>query len=163
MQPALAFNHAFQHHAVAARVQDATQAPLVCAASSRGGLRFELRIGDEVNTGATTALAALGYRPYRSLPTAALLVPCDSDSLTEPWELNCFAAKPDRAADLAAQGFLLDAVRPWSPDSAAREAGLTLLKAQMFSTPISPLLDAPGDATKRHALAREAAGRMSRD
>ena len=124
---------------------------------------FELRIGDEVNTGATTAFAALGYRPYRSLPTAALLVPCDSDSLSEPWELNCFAAKPDRAADLAAQGFLLDAVRPWSPDRAAREAGLALLKAQMFSTPFSALFDAPVDPTYRDALAGYAAWRMSRE
>ena len=124
---------------------------------------FELRIGDEVNTGATTAFASLGYRPYRSLPTAALLVPCDADSLSEPWELNCFAAKPDRAADLAAQGFLLDAVRPWSPDRAAREAGLALLKAQMFSTPFSALFDAPVDPTYRDALAGYAAWRMSRD
>lgn len=50
---------------------------------------------------------ALGYATYRLLGDASCLVPLASDESQDSFELNLFAAKPDRAASLAAGGLLV--------------------------------------------------------
>jgi len=129
---------------------------------------FEVRIGKEVNLPAIDAFKALGYRIYRSLPAAAVLVPCETNELDatdglDSYEINLFAAKPDRAAELKARGLLIDEARDWTPDDAAREAGLSLLKTRRFAAPFSNLHDRPIDRAYRDALAGYAAWRTSRD
>ena len=124
---------------------------------------FELRTGESVNTPALDAFKALGYRLYRSLPCAAVLVPCDTDRPIDAYELNLFAAKPDRAAQLACDGFLIDAVQPWSPDDTSRDEGIAYLKAQPFALPFAPLFEEQADRSYRDALAGFAAWRARRD
>lgn len=50
---------------------------------------------------------ALGYATYRLLGDASCLVPLESDEPQDSFELNLFAAKPDRAASLVAGGLLV--------------------------------------------------------
>jgi len=50
---------------------------------------------------------ALGYATYRLLGDASCLVPFASEEPQDSSELNLFAAKPDRAASLAAGGWLV--------------------------------------------------------
>jgi FkbM family methyltransferase len=121
---------------------------------------FEIS-GPTVNTHLVNAFGALGYRTYRSLPGAPLLVPHNSGDPIDDFELNLFAAKPDRAANLAIDGFLLDAVQPWVPDDPARAEGLALLKAQKFSAAFPSLHGSPIDATYRDALAGYGAWKSS--
>ena len=54
------------------------------------------------------AFAALGYDSYRLVPGLNLLVPFDAGSPVDGYLLNLFCCKPDRAKQLAAQGFLVE-------------------------------------------------------
>jgi protein O-GlcNAc transferase len=85
----------------------------------RGGKRFfaelsplvqyEIKAGDELHMDLVQAFGALGYRSFRLVPGLDLLVPFDTSAPSDPYLLNLFCCKPDRAAALAARGFLLDA------------------------------------------------------
>jgi len=63
----------------------------------------------------------LGYPSYRLVPGLDLLVPFDIEDAVDDYLLNLFCCKPDKAARLAAQGFLLeatvDAAAAHSPDA----------------------------------------------
>jgi len=61
-----------------------------------------------------------GYRLYRSLPGAPLLVPDDPTKPLDGFEFNMFAAKSDRSAELARLGLLVETVPTWAPDGTAR-------------------------------------------
>jgi FkbM family methyltransferase len=76
---------------------------------------FERKHGDVINTGLCRAFAHLGYRTYRLLPGPQLLVPVDPAAETDPFQLNLFACKPDRASALCAEGLLCQDL----PESAA--------------------------------------------
>jgi len=75
----------------------ATQSPLVM---------FEVKHGDVVNEGLWTKLMRLGYGLFRLMPGLTVLVPVDPSEKFESFLLNLFAAKPDRALDLASRGLL---------------------------------------------------------
>ena len=83
---------------------------------------FELKHGDAVNLGLIERFITIGYSPYRLVPGLDLLVPFDSAIPADPYLLNLFACKPDRAAKLEA-AFLLarsdgpSALEPASYDS----------------------------------------------
>jgi FkbM family methyltransferase len=66
---------------------------------------FEVRAGRTINLTALASLAALGYEIYELLPGPLLLVPFDRESIDQ-YQLNLFACKADRAAQLEAGGFL---------------------------------------------------------
>lgn|SRR6185437_9543050 len=57
----------------------------------------------------------LGYHSYRLVPGLDLLVPFDTTEPVDDLLLNLFCCKPDRAAQLAAQGFLLEASADAAP------------------------------------------------
>lgn len=88
----------------------------------QGGLRLfesasplvmlEARSGAEFNFGALQALQRIGYRPYRLLPGPLALAPFDASQPADPYLLNIFACKPDRAAKLAAQGWMTETFTP---------------------------------------------------
>lgn len=59
----------------------------------------------------------LGYQSYRLVPGLDLLVPFDIKEPIDDYLLNLFCCKPDKAAGLAAQGFLIE---PGTDTSAAR-------------------------------------------
>jgi FkbM family methyltransferase len=50
----------------------------------------------------------LGYQSYRLVPGIDLLVPYNIKEAVDPYLLNLFCCKPDKAARLATQGFLLE-------------------------------------------------------
>jgi len=67
-----------------------------------------------------TAFPLRGYRLYRSVPGAPLLVPDDPTKPLDGFEINMFAAKSDRAAELARLGLLVETAPTWTLDSFAR-------------------------------------------
>jgi len=82
-------------------------------------IMLEAKTERAVNTEAFTGLARHGYRFYRVLPGAMVLVPCDISAPLAAYELNVLACKPDRAHALAARGLLVEALVPWQPDHRA--------------------------------------------
>jgi FkbM family methyltransferase len=94
---------------------------------------FEVKAGNEVNERLRHAFPELGYQVYRLLAGAPVLVP-DTPGEIDGYELNLFAAKPDRAAALAGEGLLVDAVPEWGPNAADRAAALDFLRAQTFAS-----------------------------
>lgn len=69
---------------------------------------FEIKASDRFELGPLELLAELGYGFYRLLPGLLILVPFDRDQPIDKYQLNLFACKPDRAAQLAAEGVLDD-------------------------------------------------------
>jgi hypothetical protein len=57
----------------------------------------------------------IGYDVYRLIGPDSLLVPLHENSIVDGFDLNYFACKPDRAASLAASGFLAQAADYPSP------------------------------------------------
>jgi FkbM family methyltransferase len=85
---------------------------------------FEIKSGDKVNERLRAVFPGIGYRVFRQLAGAPILVPDDAKPL-DGYELNLFAAKPDRADALAREGLLADTIPRWSPETAASgNAGL---------------------------------------
>lgn len=85
----------------------------------RGGARFfsglsplvqyEVKADTDLHMNLVHAFAALGYSSYRLVPGLDLLVGFDSGQQPDGYLLNLFCCKPDRAARLAGDGFLLEA------------------------------------------------------
>lgn len=85
----------------------------------RGGARFFDRLsplvlferlhGGDVNAEVIGEFAALGYDTYRLVPGMDVLVPFDATGGVDGAQLNLLCCKPDRAARLAARGFLVTA------------------------------------------------------
>jgi protein O-GlcNAc transferase len=82
---------------------------------------LEIKVGDRVDLRALGPLRELGYSIYRLLPERLILVPFDDMDAAEPFRLNVFACKSDRAGKLAAQGVLAldDAASAASPPRGA--------------------------------------------
>ena len=82
----------------------------------RGGQRFfaehsplvlyEIKHGAEWNLGLAECFSALGYSSYRLVPGLNILVPFDLEKDADPFLLNLFCCKPDRAEQLETQGLL---------------------------------------------------------
>lgn len=72
-------------------------------------VQFEYRLGNAVNAELVAALARLGYGLYRLVPGLGLMAPVSAGEPIDPYQLNLFACKADRAATLAADGFLVEA------------------------------------------------------
>lgn len=115
---------------------------------------FEVKAGNAINETLRSAFTRRGYNVYRLVPGGPVLVPDDPSQPMDGYELNLFAAKPDRAAALAAEGLLVDRIPEWTPDAGARERGLNAYGAQQFASAFVPLF-AGGqiDADYRDALA----------
>jgi FkbM family methyltransferase len=76
----------------------ATLSPLV---------QYELNSAGGLNLDLIRQFAAIGYDSYRLVPGLNLLVPFDAESPPDPYLLNLFCCKADRAERLEAGGFLL--------------------------------------------------------
>jgi len=105
-------------------------------------VQFEVKAGAEVDMRLRNLLPQLGYKVYRLLAGAPILVPLKDDELDRHFEINLFAAKPDRAAALAQQGLLVEQVAGWSAQN-AKGGGLKLLMSQ----PCGALMNAAGIGT----------------
>ena len=116
---------------------------------------FEVRAVAKQNETLPAAFAAMGFGLYRLLAGAPVLVPVGAHEPLDAYELNLFAAKPDRAAALAREGLLVEALPEWAPDDDIRAKALELFRAQPFA-PIFAQLDGGAVAAEpayRDALA----------
>jgi len=114
---------------------------------------FEVRAVAKQNENLPSAFAAMGFGLYRLLAGAPVLVPVGADEPLDSYELNLFAAKPDRAAALAIEGLLVEAVPEWTPDDAARARALEFFRAQPFAPIFAQL---PGGAAAAEPAYRDA-------
>lgn len=69
-------------------------------------LMFEVNTGQSFDFAVLAPLAEMGYQFYALLPQLLVLVPFDPREPVDDFLLNVFACKPERAAQLAAEGFL---------------------------------------------------------
>jgi len=120
---------------------------------------FEIKDDAAANETLHAAFPQHGYNVYRMHPGAMVLVPANPANALDPYELNLFAAKPDRAAALVKDGLLLDWVPDWMPDADARQRALDLLKAQAFAPAFVMMFAGEPDANYRDALAAYAVWR----
>src|SRR5262249_49362822 len=81
---------------------------------------FEIKAGATTNCELIKAVERMGYKVYRLLGGRPLLVPFAAGAELDEYELNLFAAKPDRSAKLAAAGLLVDEWPRWVPDQSSR-------------------------------------------
>jgi len=121
---------------------------------------FEVKSGAVADKAIPEAFRALGYGIFRLLPGAPMLVPVAREDSIETFELNLFAAKPDRAATLAREGRLAEEVLSWTPNEDARAHALDLLSCQGFGPALgqlpAPAMGSPyRDALAGYALWRE--------
>ncbi len=77
----------------------ATESPLV---------QYEIKAGSELHFELVQAFTELGYSSYRLVPGLNLLAPFDEKEPVDGFLLNLFCCKSDRAALLAARGFLVE-------------------------------------------------------
>lgn len=124
---------------------------------------FEIKAGAAINETLPSAFRALGHGIYRMLDGSPVLVPVAAGEPIDAYELNLFAARPERAAALARRGFLIEAVPSWTPDDANRARGTAFLESQPFASIFAAL---PGggkvqDAAYRDALAGYATWRSA--
>ena len=94
---------------------------------------------DEQKQALAGILEAIGYRTFRALPNAPLLVPRQSGQPIDALERNLFAAKPDRAAKVRSRRLMADGLRDWRPNADSHARGVDFLKRQRFVTPFAAL------------------------
>jgi FkbM family methyltransferase len=100
---------------------------------------FEVRAVGKQNMSLPAAFVAMGFGLYRLLGDAQVLVPAKADEVFDGYELNLFAARPDRAAALAAEGLLVEAMPEWAPDDAIRTKAQQFFAAQPFAPAFAAL------------------------
>jgi len=105
---------------------------------------FEIQAPAAAKADLRSAFADIGYECYRALPGEPILVSSAPPAPVDSYELNLFAAKPDRARRLAADGLLVDPLPLWTPDANARSAALKQLKGKSFTAPIAVLMNFDG-------------------
>jgi FkbM family methyltransferase len=79
-------------------------------------IMFEIKAASGLNENLRAALPAMGYGLFRALVGAPFLVAIDPRVPLDSYELNLFAAKPDRARALREEGLLIEATPRWKPD-----------------------------------------------
>lgn len=91
----------------------------------RGGARFfadtsplvqyEIMAGSALNLDLVEAFSERGFHSYRLVPGLGLLMPFDPKAAADPFLLNLFCCKPERAAYLAARGLLVESAPATGP------------------------------------------------
>lgn len=124
-------------------------------------IMFEIKAGNKINDQLRTLFPRIGYRLFRQLGGAPILVPDDVGQPLDDFELNLFAAKPDRMNALLQQGFLVDAIPSWVPsDDDLKNADL-FWRSQKFSALINTSGDTPMDSDYCNGLAAYAIWRAA--
>lgn len=102
-------------------------------------IMFEIKHAKDVSLALRAAFVAEGYRIFRLLGEAAILVPVAESEPLDSFELNLFAVHPDRVGLLAKEGFLVETIPTWSPVRPQQVAALDLIKAQTFAPAFAQL------------------------
>lgn len=71
-------------------------------------VQYEVKEGSSLNIELLSDFASLGYDSYRLVPGLDLFIPFGAEEQPDGFLLNLFCCKPDRAAQLVAQGFMLN-------------------------------------------------------
>lgn len=116
---------------------------------------LEVKAGNNTNDRLRSLFPRIGYRLFRQLVGAPILVPDFPQQKLDAFELNLFAAKPDRAQTLSEQGLLVDEFPTWTPSEEDLQSADSFLKDHPFASRIGEA----GDAGYRIALASYAAWR----
>ncbi|HXZ22186.1 MAG TPA: FkbM family methyltransferase [Pseudolabrys sp.] len=95
---------------------------------------FEIKAGDKVNERLRAIFPAVGYKLFRQLAGAPILVPVDAVQSLDGYELNLFAAKSDRAHAMAQQRLLVDKLVDWVPDMRQQQYAVSFWQRQKFSS-----------------------------
>jgi len=91
---------------------------------------FEVKVDGEHSNELPAGFREMGYEIYRLIGPDRLLVPHTERETLDPFELNLFACKGERASQLAARGLLVRAFQDGS--SPKPGAGVALCAAQAF-------------------------------
>lgn len=75
----------------------------------------EYKHGHDINHELIEAFSSLGYKAYRLVPGLMVLAPVDDTATLDPYQLNLFFCKDDRAKMLSARGLLVLQEVPESP------------------------------------------------
>ena len=94
---------------------------------------FEVKAGDKPNEGLLKRFDSIGYRLFRQLAGEPILVPHDVAQPLDGFELNLFAAKPDRVQALSEENLLVDVMPVWSPSEDDRKTAALHWRRQKFS------------------------------
>ncbi len=70
---------------------------------------FEIKAGEDFHLSLVDEFGRFGFETYRLVPGLNFLVPFDAYEDPDPFQLNLFCCKSDRAAALSARGLLVDA------------------------------------------------------
>src|SRR6266851_4947917 len=126
-------------------------------------IMFEIKAGDKVNEQLRSLFPGIGYRLFRQLGGAPILVPDDAQQPLDGYELNLFAVKPDRVNALSQEGFLVGTIPAWAPSADNCKIADSFWRSQNFA----PLIDLPdrngmrADCDYRNSLAAYAAWRAA--
>lgn len=68
---------------------------------------YEIKHGDTFHFEMANRFLEMGYQSYRLIPGPGILAPFDIGEKPDPFQLNLFCCKPDRAEKLSRMGFLV--------------------------------------------------------
>lgn len=71
-------------------------------------IMFEIKHGTKLNLALKAQFEAIGYKAYRLLPGLGILRPFHETGSEDPYLLNLFCCKPDKATALASRGLLAE-------------------------------------------------------
>lgn len=98
-------------------------------------IMFEIKAdGDKANENLRRLFPSIGYRLFRQLGGAPILVPDDACQPLDRFELNLFAAKIDRVSTLSRQGFLVDEFPAWEPSAESYKIADGFWRSQKFAS-----------------------------
>jgi FkbM family methyltransferase len=121
-------------------------------------IQYEVKAGKDLHLELVEAFAALGYGSYRLVPGLDLLVPFDAGAPVDGFLLNLFCCKPDRAARLAAAGFLVEGRAPLQ---AGQVGGAQDWRSTLAKLPYAARLAASWERTVAAGKSREAEEALS--
>jgi FkbM family methyltransferase len=122
---------------------------------------FEIKELATFNERLRELFPSIGYRLFRQLGDAPILVPDDAGKPLDSYELNLFAAKRDRIEDLARQGFIVDAIAAWAPGEDDHRHARAFWRSQTFVQRANMTEWVTADAEYRTGLAAYAAWRAA--
>jgi len=100
---------------------------------------FELKHGDIVNEGLIARFDAYGYSTYMLIPGLDVLAPFDPESGVDPYRLNLFCCKDDRAASLAKEGLLILQEQPITDALPEGDAWKQYLQDKAYAKDLLPI------------------------
>ena len=126
-------------------------------------IMFEIKAGDRVNEKLRALFPAIGYRLFRQLGGAPVLIPDDAQQPLDGFELNLFAAKPDRVRALSQQGFLVEAIPEYVPSEDDCKSADIFWRRQRFASLVNPSggNGTPTDSVYRNSLSAYATWRAA--